>query len=168
MNQDCWTKTESAVRETTKSVKAAAQSKDAPETALPRPCGLNVRADGGEHFVKHGFYSSDPAVSTQVTVQLVTTATLTKLGDEGYQAVANVIHKETCTAQNMYLNPVMLGAANDFQVPQSLINIPPAGHVTKRSASRQVRESVELQPQEVCRRNKGGSFASGMRAVLPN
>jgi hypothetical protein len=129
MSEDCSAKTGRSIWKAIKAERVAVQSGGSLKTAHKAAYGFVMLVGGGKRFVKDGVHSSNPAVSSQGTVQLVTTATLTKLGDGGYQAVA-VINEGTCTVKNVYLNTVMLGAANGSQVPQSFIDIPPSGHVT--------------------------------------
>src|SRR5512142_87865 len=64
---------------------------------------------------------------TQGTAQLIATGTLTKLGDNSYQATVSVRNTGTGTAQNVVLGSASLGAAVGTAVPQSIGSIPPGG-----------------------------------------
>ena len=67
------------------------------------------------------------SVFAQGTVQFITTATLTKLGDGGYQATVNVRNNGNGTAEEVVLSTATLGAAAGTPAPQAVGSIPARG-----------------------------------------
>ena len=116
----------------------------------------------------------DPAVAyftippiVEGTVQLVTTATLTKLSG-GYQATVTVKNNGTGTAQNVQLTGATLGSANGTPSSQSLGDLAPGGGtavmtVTYTTAAASGTAAVERYTGSYI----GGTFGGSIRATLP-
>lgn len=106
-------------------------------------------------------------ISYPGTVQLSTTATLTKVAG-GFQALVTVRNTGTAFAQNVALNTATLGSANGAPVPQSLGGIAPGGSASATvtfpaSAGASGAATVE----KLTGIYTGGSFAASIRAILP-
>ena len=102
------------------------------------------------------------------TVQLITTATLTQLGDGSYQANVSLRNNGTGTAQGVVLSTASLGSAAGTPVPQAVGDIPPGGAV---SALLTFPASAGVPGAAVVARYGGsyggGTFGGSMRAFLP-
>ncbi|RSL18524.1 Ig-like domain-containing protein [Edaphobacter aggregans] len=103
------------------------------------------------------------------TVQLITTATLSKLGGSGYQAVVTITNNGTGTAQNVKLTAATLGSATGTPLPLSLGNIPPAGGsaITVVSFSSAAGADGAPAAERYSGTYTGGSFGGSIRATLP-
>ncbi len=102
------------------------------------------------------------------TIQLITTATLQKLGDGSYQATVKVTNNGTGTAQNVWLTSGRLGPSVGAPSPQPLVNIPAGAFVTTTmtfpaSAGNSGAGVVERYTGTY----SGGTFAGSIRAILP-
>jgi hypothetical protein len=73
------------------------------------------------------FFVFAETASAQGTVQLITTATLTKLGDGSYQATVYVSNNGTGSAQNVVFSTASLGSAAGTSALQAVGNIPAGG-----------------------------------------
>ena len=69
------------------------------------------------------------------TVQLITTATLSKLAGGGYQAVVTITNNGTGTAQNVKLTAATLGSATGSPLPISLGNIAPGRWISHHGSN---------------------------------
>jgi hypothetical protein len=102
------------------------------------------------------------------TVQLSTSAVLTLLGGEGYQAIVTVKNSGTAYAQNVALTTATLGAASGASLPASLGTIPPGGQ-----AQTTITYPSSAGPPGAGAAEKyagiytGGSFSASIRATLP-
>ncbi len=107
-----------------------------------------------------------PIVAGQI--QLVSTATLTKLGDGSYQATVKVSNRGAGTAQNVWLTNASLGAGAGSVVPQSLVNIPPGGFATTTvNFPASAGASGAMVIEKYSGTYNGGSFVGSLRATLP-
>ncbi len=115
----------------------------------------------------------DPAVAyftippIQGTVQLATTATLTKVSG-GYQATVTVKNSGTGSAQNVQLTGATLGSVGGTPVAQSLGDLAPGGGtavvtVTYTTTAASGTAAVEKYTGSYM----GGTFAGSIRATLP-
>jgi hypothetical protein len=115
----------------------------------------------------------DPAVAyftippIQGTVQLATTATLTKVSG-GYQATVTVKNNGTGTAQNVQLTGATIGSVNGTPVPQTLVDLAPGGGtavvtVTYTTTAASGTAAVEKYSGSYM----GGTFTGSIRATLP-
>jgi hypothetical protein len=114
----------------------------------------------------------DPAVAyfaipVAGTVQLATTATLTKVAG-GYQATVTVKNNGTGTAQNAQLTGATLGSVNGTPVAQSLGDLAPGGGtavvtVNYTTAAASGTTAVEKYTGNYV----GGTFGGSFRATLP-
>jgi len=110
----------------------------------------------------------NPAPIVAGTVNLITTATLTKLGDGSYQAAVKVANRGTGTAQNVWLSNASLGAGAGSTVPQSLVNIPAGSYVITTITFPAISGNTgTMVAERFGGTYKGGSFVAGIRAVLP-
>jgi len=105
---------------------------------------------------------------TQGSVQLLTTASLTQLGDGSYEAIVTVKNNGTGTAQNVQLTGATLGIAVGSPVPVALGNIQPGTSVVTpvvfpSSAGAPGAGVVERYTGTYT----GGSFGGSIRAALP-
>jgi len=102
------------------------------------------------------------------TIQLITTATLQKLGDGSYRATVKVSNQGTGTVQNVWLTSGSLGAATGTPMPQTLVNIAPGSEAT---TTINFPSSAGASGTAVVERYKGnysgGTFAASIRATLP-
>src|ERR1700744_5201279 len=73
---------------------------------------------------------AETASALQGTVQLLTTATLTQLGDGSYQATVNISNNGTVAAQDVVFSTASLGSAAGTPAPQTVGNIPAGGVVS--------------------------------------
>jgi hypothetical protein len=102
------------------------------------------------------------------TKQLISTATLTKLGDGSFQAVVKLSNVGVGTAQNVVLNTAMLGNASGATIPQSLGNIPPGGYaLTTISYPSTAGISGTMVIEKYSGAYDGGTFVGSIRATLP-
>jgi predicted extracellular nuclease len=117
----------------------------------------------------------DPAVAyftvppVAGTVQLMTTATLTQLGDGSYQAAVTVKNNGTGTAQNVTLTGAILGSASGSPLPAALGDVQPGASgsvmiVFPASAGAPGSATAERYTGIYT----GGSFSGAIRATLPN
>lgn len=102
-------------------------------------------------------------------VQLVTTASLSQLGDGTYGATVTVRNNGTRTAQNVTLTSATLGSAAGRAIPQSLGDVQPgasasATFVFPGSAGSPGAAVVERYLGSYT----GGTFGGSIRAVLPS
>ena len=102
------------------------------------------------------------------TVQLITTATLSKLSG-GYQALVTITNKGTGTAQNVTLTAATLGAATGTPIPISLGNIAPTSGsvVTTVIFSSSTGGSGAAAAERYSCIYTGGTFGGSIRATLP-
>jgi pectate lyase len=102
------------------------------------------------------------------TVQLITTAVLSKLSGGGYQAIVTVTNNGTGTAQNVQLTGATLGAAG-AAVPISLGNIPHGGGtaVTTLTFSSAAGADGAAAAERYTGTYTGGTFGASIRASLP-
>jgi uncharacterized repeat protein (TIGR01451 family) len=110
-----------------------------------------------------------PAAVVNGTVQLVTTATLSKLGDGSYRAVVTVTNNGTGTAQNVQLTAANLGVPGGSPIPQSLGNIVPNGGwaITIVNFPASAGASGAPVAEKYSGTYTGGTFGASIRAVLP-
>jgi predicted extracellular nuclease len=112
-------------------------------------------------------YFSIPPV--QGTVTLITTATLSLLGDGSYQATVTVKNNGTGTAQGVKLTSAILGSANGSPVPAALGDIQ-AG--ASASTTFVFPASAGAPGTATAERftgiYTGGSFSGAIRAILPS
>ncbi len=102
------------------------------------------------------------------TVNLLTTAKLTKLGDGSYQATVTVSNRGTGTAVNVRLTQGSLGSANGSPIPQSLGNIAPGGTaVTTVNFPSSAGASGAAVVERYNGSYNGGTFGTSIRATLP-
>ena len=118
--------------------------------------------------------STSPAVSQTVnqpiagSTNLVTTATLTKLGDGSYQANVKLSNRGTGTALNVQLSGASLGTAVGAPLPQGPFNIPPGGFVTLTvTFPASAGNSGAATAERYSGTYASGSFTASIRAVLP-
>jgi len=118
--------------------------------------------------------SSSSAVSQTVnqpvagSTNLVTTATLTKLGDGSYQADVKLSNRGTGTALNVQLSVATIGTAIGNPLPQGPFNIPPGGFVTTTvTFPASAGSSGAAVVERYSGTYSGGSFTASIRAVLP-
>jgi len=101
-------------------------------------------------------------------IQLITTATLQKLGDGSYRATVTVRNQGTGTVQNVWLTSSTLGSASGTPMPQTLVNIAPS-----EAATVTVNFPASAGPSgaAVIERYRGsytgGTFSGSIRATLP-
>jgi hypothetical protein len=102
------------------------------------------------------------------TIQLITTAVLSKLDGGGYQAVVTVTNNGTGTAQNVQLTGATLGAASTT-VPVSLGNISHGGGtaVTTLTFPSSAGADGAAALERYTGTYTGGTFGAGFRASLP-
>jgi hypothetical protein len=135
----------------------------------------------GPHSITAGYdgdNSSTKSTSTAVaqsvnapiagSTQLITTATLSKLGDDSYEAAVKITNKGTGTALNVQVSNATLGSATGSPLPQGVFNIPPGGFVTTTvyfpaNAGNSGASVVERYSGTY----SGGTFVGSIRAVLP-
>ena len=102
------------------------------------------------------------------TIQLLSTATLTKLDDGSYRATVVVTNNGFMTAENVRLTAGTLGSATGSPLPQSLGSIVPGGSAT---ATLTFPSSAGASGAAVVERYSGtytgGTFAGSIRAILP-
>jgi pectate lyase len=102
------------------------------------------------------------------TVQLITTAMLSKLNGGGYQAVITVTNNGTGTAQNVQLTGAALGAAS-AAVPVSLGNIPHGGGMAMATLTFSSSAGVDgaAAAERYTGTYMGGTFGASIRTSLP-
>jgi hypothetical protein len=117
----------------------------------------------------------DPAVAyftvppVPGTVQLITTATLSLLGDGRYQATVTVKNNGTGTAQNVTLTGAILGSASGSPLPAALGDVQPGA-----SASTTIVFPASAGAPGTATAERftgiytGGSFSGAIRAILPS
>jgi hypothetical protein len=102
------------------------------------------------------------------TVQLITTAMLSKLNGGRYQAVITVTNNGTGTAQNVQLTGATLGAAS-AAVPISLGSIPHGGGMAMATLTFSSSAGVDgaAAAERYTGTYMGGTFGASIRASLP-
>jgi hypothetical protein len=102
-------------------------------------------------------------------VQLVTTASLSQLGDGTYGATVTVRNNGTRTAQKVTLTSATLGSAAGTVIPQSLGDLQPGASI---SAMLVFPGSAGAPGSTVVERYSGsytgGTFGGSIRAMLPS
>ncbi|HVM96649.1 MAG TPA: hypothetical protein VMT89_09685, partial [Candidatus Acidoferrales bacterium] len=102
------------------------------------------------------------------TVNLITTAVLTKQPNGSYLATVIITNLGTGTAQGVVLSSAILGAASGTPVPQAMGNIPPSGYsITTFSFPSSAGTSGAAAAEKYSGTYTGGSFTGSIRAVLP-
>lgn len=103
------------------------------------------------------------------TIQLITTATLSKQSGGGYQAVVTITNNGTGTAQNVKLTAATLGSATGSPLPISLGNIAPGGGtaITVVTFSSSAGADGAAAAERYSGTYTGGSFGGSIRATLP-
>jgi hypothetical protein len=102
-------------------------------------------------------------------VQLITTATLSLLGDGRYQATVTVKNNGTGTAQNVTLTGAILGSASGSPLPAALGDVQPGA-----SASTTIVFPASAGAPGTATAERftgiytGGSFSGAIRAILPS
>jgi GH35 family endo-1,4-beta-xylanase len=106
--------------------------------------------------------------AAQGTVNIVTSATRSKLGDGSYQATVSLTNTGTGAAQNVVVSAATLGSAAGSPLPKTVGNIP-AGGVA--SAVFTFPASAGAPGAAVVERysgtHSGGTFGGSLRVVLP-
>lgn len=107
-------------------------------------------------------------ISYPGTIQLMTTATLTKLAGGEYQAVVTVSNNSTGTAQNVQLNTAVLGSANGTPLFVPLGNVT-AGKsaITTITFPASAGASGAGAAERYTGSYTGGTFNGSIRATLP-
>jgi hypothetical protein len=105
---------------------------------------------------------------TVYTVQIITTATLAKLGDGSYQATVTIKNNGTGTAQNVVLTGALLGSATGSPLPSAVGNIAAGSsqQVTINFPS-SAGSSGSGTVEKYSGTYNGGTFVGSIRAVLP-
>jgi hypothetical protein len=138
------------------------------DTSRTTPYTLTVFVGDGKLPSHDATITINPVVVVSGTVQLIASATLTKLGSGDYQAVVKVSNLGKGTAQNVRLTSATLGSAAGSPVPQSLINIPPGGYATTTvTFPASAGSSGAMVAERYSGTYQGGTFAGSIRAVLP-
>jgi hypothetical protein len=110
----------------------------------------------------------NPAPLVAGPVQLITTASLAKLGDGSYRATVKISNRGAGTAQNVWLTSATIGSGVGSVVPQSLVNIPQNGYaITTVDFPASVGSSGAPVIEKFAGTYNGGSFVGSLRAVLP-
>ncbi|CDM65124.1 hypothetical protein PYK22_01122 [Pyrinomonas methylaliphatogenes] len=111
---------------------------------------------------------SETVTISAATVQLVTTATLTKLADGSYQATVVITNNGFANAENVRLTSATLGAVSATSLPVALGTIPAGGSA---SVTLQFPASAGPSGSAVIERYAGsyagGTFLGSIRARLP-
>jgi GH35 family endo-1,4-beta-xylanase len=111
---------------------------------------------------------AETASALQGTVQLLTTATLTKLGDGSYQATVNVSNNGTSAAQDVVFSTASLGSAAGTSALQAVGNIPAGGVAsTVFTFPASAGASGAAVVERYAGSYNGGTFGGSIRAVLP-
>jgi endo-1,4-beta-xylanase len=101
-------------------------------------------------------------------VQIISTATVSNLGDGSYQASVKVWNRGAGTAQNLVLNSAVLGAASGTPIPLACGNVAPGGFVLKTiSFPASAGLSGSMVAQRYTGAFTGGTFVVSLRTVLP-
>jgi predicted extracellular nuclease len=138
------------------------------DTDRTTPYSLSVTVSDGYISSTATVVAINPAPIVAGSVQLITTATITKLGDGSYQATVKVFNRGTGTARNVQLTGATLGAASGSAVPQSLVNIPPMGFaITTVNFPTGAGASGAMVIERYNGTYSGGTFVGSIRAVLP-
>ncbi len=118
-----------------------------------------------DHDPAVAYFSVPPIAGT---VQLLTTATLTKVAS-GYQATVTVKNNGTGTAQNVQLTGATLGSATGAAIPLTLGDIAPGGGsvVTTVMFPSTAGASGAAAAERYTGSYTGGTFGGSIRAVLP-
>jgi hypothetical protein len=104
----------------------------------------------------------------QVTISLISTATLAKLADNSYSATITVTNNGNGTAHSVSLTGGSLGSASGTVIPQALGDIPAGGFVTATvNFPASAGSSKSTVPERYLGTYVGGTFGSSIRAVLP-
>jgi hypothetical protein len=141
------------------------------DTTRTTPYTLTVMTGDGKLMSHDAVVTITPAPIVAGPIQLLTSATLTKLGDGGYRATLTVRNTGGGTAQNVQVTGATLGAATGGSLPLALVNIPPGGFATTTLT---FPASAGTSGSAVMERYTGtyagtssGTFAGTIRAVLP-
>ena len=112
-------------------------------------------------------YFTIPPAPIAGTVQLVTTATLTKVPG-GYQATVTVTNNGTGTAQNVQLTGATLGSAGGTPAMQSLGDLAPGGGTAVTTFTyTTAAASGTAAAEKYTGSYTGGTFGGSIRAMLP-
>jgi hypothetical protein len=113
--------------------------------------------------------SVNPQQIVQGTVQIATTATLVRLGDNSYQATVKLVNNGTGTAQNVTLTAATLGAATGTPIPQLVGNIAPNGGFAFTTVNFPATAGAPgtLVLERYTGTYIGGSFGGSFRVTLP-
>jgi hypothetical protein len=110
----------------------------------------------------------NPPAVVAGTVQLVSTASLSKLDGGGYQATITVTNNGTGTAQNVVLTSSTLGAASGSPTPMPLISIAPHGiAVATVTFPASAGNDGATVLEKYSGTYTGGTFVGSLRALLP-
>lgn len=138
------------------------------DTTRTTPYTLTVMTGDGKLMSHDATVTITPAPIVAGTIQLLTSATLTNLGDAGYRATLTVRNTGSGTAQNVQVTGATLGAATGGSLPLALVNIPPGGFATTTlmfPATAGTPGSAVM--ERYTGTYTGGTFAGTIRAVLP-
>ena len=113
-------------------------------------------------------FSAFVVAAAQQSVTLVTTATLTMLGDGSYQATVYLSNNGTAPAQGVVLATASLGSAAGTPAQLALGNIPAGGIAsTALTFPASAGASGTAVVERYSGSYNGGTFGGSMRAVLP-
>jgi hypothetical protein len=105
---------------------------------------------------------------SQLTIKLITTATLTKLADNSYNATVTLTNNGSDTAHSVTISAATLGSPSGSPLPATLGDIPAGGSAT---TTIHFPASAGLSKATVAEKYSGtytgGSFGSSIRATLP-
>jgi glucuronoarabinoxylan endo-1,4-beta-xylanase len=114
-----------------------------------------------------------PPAAIAGSINLVTTATLQKLGDGSFQAAVKIANNGTGTAQNVELNTALLGSATGAPapgaaLPQTVGSIAPGGFlIVPLNFPSSAGTSGSSTTDHFTGAYTGGTFGGGSRIVLP-
>jgi hypothetical protein len=138
------------------------------DTNRTTPYTLTVIAGDGKLMSHDTVVTINPAPIVAGTIQLLTSASLTKLADGSYRATLMVRNTGSGTAQNVQVTGAMLGSATGGSLPLALVNIPPGGFAsTTVSFPASAGSSGAMVMERYTGTYTGGTFAGTIRAVLP-
>jgi hypothetical protein len=121
-------------------------------------------------FAGDTVYSASTATGnlTVYSVQLITTATLTKLGDGSYQANVTIKNNGGGTARNVQITASTLGSAIGSPLPNPVADIPAGGaQQTTMNFPATAGNSGAGVIERYSGTYNGGTFVGSIRAVLP-
>lgn len=132
---------------------------DVPQNLESGPADMEVVVNG----------IASPAVVVNGSVQLITTATLTKLGNGSYQASVTIVNNGTGDAQNVQLTGATLGSAAGTTVPQALGTIAHSGGSTTTTINFPSTAGLSgaATVEKFAGSYTGGTFGGSIRASLP-